>query len=309
MIRHLPLRLAASLLTLAVVLQPAARATAAPAAKAPPAAAAGATVRLPHVSIRSVGTGSPVVLIPGLSSPAAVWDATVAQLSPRHRVIVVQVNGFGGDAPGANLSPGILDGVVADLHGYLARETLTKVALVGHSMGGLLALKTALAHPGDVGRIMIVDSLPFYGRLFGPQMTVAAIEPRARAMRDMMVARYGKPADLAADSALAAQMAATPAARDAVAAWVAKADMRVSGQAMYEDLTTDVSADLPRITAPVTLVVPYNATLPQATVDTLYRDAYKGTATLNVVEVADAAHFVMLDRPQVFARALEDFLR
>jgi pimeloyl-ACP methyl ester carboxylesterase len=219
------------------------------------------------------------------------------------------VNGFAGDDAGANLSPGILDGVVADLDGYLAREKLAKVALVGHSMGGLLAMKIALAHPGDVGRVMIVDSLPFYGRLFGPQMTVAAITPRAQAMRDMMRAQYGKPADPATGAALAASMAIKPASRAAVQAWVAKADTRVAAQAMYEDLTTDVSADLPRIAAPVTLIVPYNATVPQASVDALYRDAYKGTPKLTVVEIGDAAHFVMLDQPEAFAQAVDAFLR
>lgn len=302
MIGQLRLRLAASLLTLGIVLHPGT-------GHCQASASAAAATRLPHISIRSVGTGSPVVLIPGLSSPAAVWDATVAQLAPHRRVIVVQVNGFGGDDAGANLSPGILDGVVADLHGYLARQTLAGVPVVGHSMGGLLAMKFALAHPADVSRIMIVDSLPFYGRLFGPGMTSALIEPRARMMRDAMTARFGQPVDPAAAEALANQMALKPDSRTRVKAWMAKADARVGAQAMYEDLTTDVTADLPRIAAPMTLVVPYNAMLPQAQVDALYRDAYKGTRALSVVEIGDAAHFVMLDQPAAFAKAVDDFLR
>ena len=76
--------------------------------------------RLPHISIQEIGKGSPVVLIPGLSSPRAVWDGVAPALARDHRVILVQVNGFGGDDPGANLKPGILDGIVADLHGWLA---------------------------------------------------------------------------------------------------------------------------------------------------------------------------------------------
>ncbi|MBI0473956.1 alpha/beta hydrolase [Sphingomonas sp. MA1305] len=302
MMSHLPLRIAASLLTLGVVLHPAA-------GHGQTAATAGGATHLPHISVRSAGTGSPVLLIPGLSSPAAVWDASVAQLAPHHRVITVQVNGFAGDAPGANLSPGILAGVVADLHGYLAAQKLAGVPVVGHSMGGLLAMQFALAHPGDVGRIMIVDSLPFYGRLFGPTMTPAMIEPRAKMMREAMAARYGKPADPAATAALANQMALKPESRAKVTAWVGQADARVGAQAMYEDLTTDLTADLPKLRAPVTLVVPYNAMLPQAQVDALYRGAYAGTPTLSVVEIGDAAHFVMLDQPEAFAKALDDFLR
>ena len=88
-----------------------------------------------------------------------------------------------------------------------------------------------------------------------------------------------------------------------------KADPRVTGQAMYEDLTTDVTADLPRIAVTVTLVVPYKDAASQAKADALYRDAYTGAPHLTVVEVADSAHFVMLDQPAAFTAALATFLR
>ena len=61
--------------------------------------------RLPHISIVSEGSGSPVVLIPGLSTPRAVWDGVAAELAKSHRVILVQVNGFAGDDPGRRSLP------------------------------------------------------------------------------------------------------------------------------------------------------------------------------------------------------------
>lgn len=312
MISHLPLRLAASALTLAVVLQaPAARCQ----AHVPMSVMSSLRVMSPaatteHVTIVDLlGSGSPVVLIPGLSSPRETWDGVAQTLSSGHRVIVVQVNGFAGDDPHGNLKPGILDGVVADLHAYLAHEKLAGTAVVGHSLGGLVALKLALAHPGDAGRLMIVDALPFYGRLFGPAVTPAMLEPRGAAMRDAIAATYGKPADEAAAQKVADGLALKPASRAAVKGWAMKADPRVTGQAMYEDLTTDVTADLPRIAVPVTLVVPYKDAASQAKADALYRDAYTGAAQLTVVEVADSAHFVMLDQPAAFSAALAAFLR
>ena len=304
MISHLPLRLAASALSLAVALHPAAGRCQTPA----PASAAAPAVQMDHISITTVGKGSPVVLIPGLSSPRATWDGIVPALTKTHRVHLVQVNGFAGEAPRANLSPGMLDGVVVALHADLARERIQGAAVVGHSMGGLLALKLAIAHPGDAGRVMIVDALPFYGRLFGAGLTPAMLEPRAAMMRDAMKAGYGKPADPAATEAVVNGMALKPDSRAKVRTWVAAADQRVSAQAMYEDLTTDVTADLPGIAVPVTLVVPYSDRLPQAQVDALYRAAYQGTPKLTAVEVADAAHFVMLDQPDAFATALAAFL-
>eukprot|EP01035_Chromulina_nebulosa_P061256 gene61256-83791_t len=123
---------------------------AAPAARSAAVATPAPEQRMDHISIVALGSGSPVILIPGLASPRAVWDGVASDLARTHRVILVQVNGFGGDDPGANLKPGILDGIVADLHAYQAKNALTGAAMVGHSMGGLVGMMLARAHPGDV---------------------------------------------------------------------------------------------------------------------------------------------------------------
>jgi hypothetical protein len=69
--------------------------------------AASSTRLMDHITVKLMGTtGSPVFLIPGLSSPRAVWDGIAPELAKSHRAYLVQVNGFGGDAPGANLNPG-----------------------------------------------------------------------------------------------------------------------------------------------------------------------------------------------------------
>src|SRR4051812_41625505 len=101
-------------------------------AHAAPAAVAERRTQLPtialvttHISIMVTGAGSPVFLIPGLSSPREVWDGVVPDLAKNHTVYLVQVNGFGaGDSPGANLQPGVLDAVVSDLNNYIVGEKI-----------------------------------------------------------------------------------------------------------------------------------------------------------------------------------------
>lgn len=308
MISHLPLRLAASAITLAVVAGPTAgRCQPVPAATIQPVA-----VQMEHISVVGVGHGSPVVLIPGLASPRETWAGVVPALARNHRVLLVQVNGFGGDAPGGNLKPGILDGVVADLHAYLLREKLAGAAVVGHSLGGLVALKLAIAHPGDAGRTMIVDSLPFFAVLMAPpgvDPTPAMVEPRARIMRDKVAAAYGRPTDPAAVEAQVRGLALTPAAQEKMRRWAAAADARVTGEAMYEDLITDMRPDLARIATPITLVYPQNSAGPgKEMVDAFYRKQYATAQHVTYVPVADSAHFVMLDQPRAFAGALDRFL-
>ena len=135
------------------------------------------------------------------------------------------------------------------------------VKVVGHSMGGLVALMLAKAHPGDTAAVMTVDALPYVGDIFAPGATVAQLEPQAKAMRDQMVAGFDKPNP--AKAAIARGMALTPAAQEKVAGWMAKADSRVSGEALYEDLTTDLRPDMASIATPITLVMPYSAAMPK----------------------------------------------
>jgi pimeloyl-ACP methyl ester carboxylesterase len=263
---------------------------------------------LPHISIVSEGSGSPVVLIPGLSTPRAVWDGVAPGLAKTHRVILVQINGFAGDDPGANLEPGVIAGAVGDLHAYLAANKLGPARIVGHSLGGLAALELAKAHPEDASALMIVDSLPYVGDIFVPNAAVAQLEPQAKAMRDQMVASFGKN-DPSTAARTASGMALTPAAQAKVASWIEKADSRVSGEAMYEDLTTDLRPDMAAIATPITLVFPYSQAMPKEKAEPFYRGEYAKAPKVTFAPVADSAHFVMLDEPRAFAAALADFAK
>jgi len=302
------LNLLFALASLPFVLQPGVGRCDTPAPR-PAAATAAPEERMDHISVTSVGTGSAVILIPGLSTPRAVWDGVASDLAKTHRVILVQVNGFGGDAPGGNLAPGILDGMVAELDRYIVREKLGQPMIIGHSMGGLAALLYARAHPDHVARVMVVDALPFIGQLFAPGATVPLIEPQARAMRDQMKASYGTPTNPAFAEGTANNLALKPDSRARVKSWVIAADVRVSAQAFYEDMTTDLRGDMAKITTPITMLYPWNEVAPsKAKADQLYHDAYAAAPNVSYVDIGDSAHFIMLDQPAAFQAALTGFV-
>ena len=269
--------------------------------------------RLPHISVTTMGNkGSPVVLIPGLASPRAVWDGIAPKLAADHRVYLVQVNGFAGDDPGENLSPGLIDGVVADIDSYVARHKLVGAAAIGHSMGGLIGLKLAKAHPGDLARLMIVDSIPYFGVLMAPPgmaVTVAMVEPQAKLMRDKIAASYGKPADPAAIDAQTRGLALKPESIAKMKGWAAAADPRVTANGLYDDLTTDLRGDIASIKTPMTVLYPWNSQGPgEAMTGAFYRAQYAAAPSASFVAIPDAAHFVMLDQPAAFEAAVTAFL-
>lgn len=274
----------------------------------PTARQAPAEQRLAHISIIAVGNGNPIVLIPGLGSPRTVWGPLVPRLARTHRLILVQVNGFGASEPGANLGPGVLDGIVADLHDFLECQRFGAVPVIGHSMGGLAALKLANAHPQDVKRLMIVDALPFFGALVDEQTTVDAMRPMAQMMQRKVASTYGQPADRAAAEANVKGLTLKPGNVAKMVGWSIAADPRVTGELLFEDLTTDVRPDLAQLKAPTTLLYPYATAADQAKTLAFYKRQYALAPTIHFTGVAQSAHMVMLDQPQRFAAAVERFV-
>lgn len=277
------------------------------------AAAAAVPIAAPasdRIAITVAGKGPDVILIPGLASSAHVWDATVAHLSATHRVHVVQVAGFAGAAPGSNATGPMLEPTVAALHDYIAANHLQGAAVIGHSLGGLMAMRLGIAHPGDAGRIMIVDSLPYAGMMFGPAATPAVVEPQVRAMRDQLVAGTQEAYAAAEPQQMARLIKSHGAEADAAVAAASASDRRVVANALYDDMTTDVRPDLARITAPVTILYPWDATTgaPQQMFDALYTGAFAPLRHGKVERIDGSYHFIMIDQPVVFLQKVDAFL-
>lgn len=267
------------------------------------AAPAASEQRLNRITIRSAGEGPVVVLIPGLASPPAVYDDVVARIGGNHRVILVQVNGFAGSPAGTASLDGLLPGVVDELAGWLAANKIERPAVVGHSMGGLMALMLAKQHPSAAGKLLVVDALPFYGMLMGPTATPDAIRPLVEQMRAGLVSGTSPPQ-------VPPHMSNSEAGKAKILEWLKSSDPKTVGEALVEDATTDFRPELPAL-ADVPVTVLYAAPTPEfkPMADALYRDAYKSLPGAKLVAVENSEHFIMLDQPQRFAAQVEAFLR
>jgi pimeloyl-ACP methyl ester carboxylesterase len=105
-------------------------------------------------------------------------------------------------------------------------------------------------------------------------------------------------------------MASTPQSRIAVANLTANADQRVSAQMFYENSITDMRPDLPKITAPVTLLYAHDASLmPAEAVKNTFEPQFAGIARFTAQRVDNSRHFIMLDQPAVFQDAVHAFLK
>jgi pimeloyl-ACP methyl ester carboxylesterase len=103
------------------------------------------------------GSGSPIVMLHGLSGHARTWDHTAAALSDRYHVLALDQRGHGDSdwAPQYGLGP-----MANDLLGFIDALNLDEVTLIGLSMGGLVSFVFAAAHPDRVARMVIMDIGP-----------------------------------------------------------------------------------------------------------------------------------------------------
>ena len=262
-----------------------------------------------HFTVTTQGSGPDVILIPGLASPRDVYAHEAALLAPHYRLHLVQVNGFGTQPAGANAKGPVLQPVVDELHAYIVAEHLQHPAIIGHSLGGLAALMVAIQHPADVGKVLVVDSLPFIGLLYSPNATVAASQTMAATMRDRMMAE--SQAEYAAqESTVMARLVKSPGQLSIATGWAAASDRSVVARAMYDNFTTDIRPELGRIKVTVTVLYPFAPVMgAQDKVHELYAQAYAGLSQAKLVQVDASYHFIMLDQPDAFHRAVLAFLQ
>src|SRR5215210_4068912 len=110
-------------------------------------------------SVMVQGSGPDVILIPGLTGSREVWKGTVAAV-PGYRYHLVQVAGFAGTPPRGNAQGNVVAPLAEEIARYIRSRGLRQPAIVGHSMGGTVAMMVAARHPSLAGKVMVVDMLP-----------------------------------------------------------------------------------------------------------------------------------------------------
>lgn len=103
------------------------------------------------------GKGPALVLIHGVGMNGAIWQPQMAALAAGHDVIALDMPGHGGSLLPPD--PPTLDDYADAVIGLLDALGIETAALVGHSMGALVATHTALAHPDRVSRLIAMNAV------------------------------------------------------------------------------------------------------------------------------------------------------
>ncbi len=273
-------------------------------------AQAASTGRPGHVQVEVLGQGRPVLMIPGLNSAASVWRDTCLALRDV-QCHLVQLPGFAGAAPATPVPSPFLPAMRDELLAYVRAQKLDAPAVIGHSLGGVLALQMAISAPQAVGPLVIVDALPFYAGIQNPAATAASVQPLATQMRQQMLALDAPTYQKQAEAALAG-MSNQPDRLATLQHWGRSSDRRTTAEAMYSLMVHDLRTDVAAIRSP-TLVLgawaayaSFGAT--EASTRGIFQAQYAALPDARIAMSAAGYHFLMWDDPQWLREQVQGFL-
>jgi pimeloyl-ACP methyl ester carboxylesterase len=206
-------------------------------------------VRLFYVLAGPAGAVPPLVFLHGLGGSGSTWQTVLADLAARHRVCALDLPGHGvSDKP----APATADYSVAGLARAVAQALdllgLGQAALVGHSLGGAVAMQVALDRPAAVSRLVLVDSAGL-GDEINPALLdrVEAAPSRAEARRLLELFFYDDRHVLESAIEEMYQQFCSPGAHDAIRAAAAASFTRAGQQ-------TDLPGRMRELQQPVLLL-------------------------------------------------------
>lgn len=261
-----------------------------------------------QVAVSGNPHGAPVILIPGLASSGAVWDGTVARYCGARQCHVLTLAGFAGVPPVAGP---LLSAAENQLSAYIAAHKLERPVVIGHSLGGFLALKLAADHPDQVGRLVVVDAVPALAAATQMQgMNAEQVRQAGEGMRKALLAQDAASARAGNEQAVRGMVTRLEDA-ERIMAWGAQSDRVTVVNAMADMMGDDMREQVGRIKAP-TLVLgswaAYKDFVPKAAFEQNYRNQYARLSGVQVDVAESARHFIMVDDPAWMYDRIDHFL-
>lgn len=266
------------------------------------------TIILSHISfgqtaleIEKQGKGSPILFLPGFTSPGSVWDETIKHLSQPGQVHVASYAGFNGLDP---IGTPWYEPIKQELIDYIQKQKLSDWTIVGHSMGGNLALDLAAELKNQVSGLILVDAIPCMRELMMPNVPASALQydsPYNQQMLDMNDDAFYQYCVNIAEN-----MTNDQEKKKDLVSWSLQADRETLVYGYTDLLKLDLRPLLSELEIE-TLII--GATWPNPEViKKNFEKQYAPLKNKTITLADDSKHFVMFDQPTWFYQQVNQYL-
>lgn len=254
------------------------------------------------VRIAKSGKGTPVILLPGFITPGSMWDETVKNLNGKYESHQVSYAGFNGIDP---IQMPWYDAVKKELIAYVKSNNLTHLILIGHSMGGNLAVDLAAELGDSVDRVIIVDALACMREIMMPGVPSDALQYESPYNKQMLEASdeaFQKTATMMAQG-----MTTVTEKQEQIKLWILEADRKTFVYGYTDLLKLDLRPTLSSIKVPVLIL---GAPFPtKEIVVPNYEKQYANLLNKTITIAPAGRHFIMFDQPEWLYSQINSFLK
>lgn len=251
--------------------------------------------------VQKTGKGEQsIIFIPGFASSGEVWNETITKFENEYICYSLTMSGFAGAEPQINPN---FKNWVNSISEFIKDNKINKPILIGHSMGGGLALSVASDYPNLISKIIVVDGLPCLQSLSNPSFKSKEENDCSSTVNQMMgmtneqfyqMQKISIPR-LLEDSTM----------HEKVLSWSVKSDRKTFAQMYCDFWNTDLREKIKSIECPsLILLESYFVNLKPS-----IEEQYKNLKNVDLQFANKGLHFIMFDDKEWYFRQLTNNLK
>jgi pimeloyl-ACP methyl ester carboxylesterase len=241
-----------------------------------------------------------IIFIPGFASSGDVWNETKATFEKDFTCYTFTMAGFAGVKPQPNPS---FKNWEDEIVNYIKANKIEKPIVVGHSMGGGLALAIAADYPELISKIIVVDALPCLGALMDPSFKSKENNDCSTMVSQMTALSDTQFADM--QKKTMPRLLEDTSKLDMVVDWSLKSDRKTFAEMYCDFSNTDLRDKIAAIKCPsLILLESYFVNLKPA-IDAQYKNLKTG----NFQYANKGLHFIMYDDKAWYLTQIGNFIK
>nr|WP_315241206.1 alpha/beta hydrolase [uncultured Flavobacterium sp.] len=241
-----------------------------------------------------------ILFISGFASSGEVWNETKTAFEKDFTCYTFTMAGFAGVKPQLNPS---FENWKTQIANYIQNNKIEKPIIIGHSMGGGLALALAADYPELIGKIVVVDALPCLAALSDPSFKSKENNDCSSIINQMAAMNETQFYEMQKQTMPRLLQDATKL--ELVVGWSVKSDRTTFGQMYCDFFNTDLRNRIAQIKCPSLILLESYFINLKPTID----EQYKNLKTADFKYANKGLHFIMYDVTAWYLEQLNHFLK
>ena len=241
-----------------------------------------------------------IIFIPGFASSAEVWNETKSNFEKDFTCYTLTMAGFAGVKPQPNAT---FENWKTEIANYIKTNKIEKTIIIGHSMGGGLALAIAADYPELIGKIVVVDALPSLSALMDPSFKSKENNDCTPMVNQITAMSDSQFYDMQKMSI--PRLVENISKQDLIIDWSVKSDRKTFAEMYCDFSNTDLRNKISTIKCPALILLEsYFVNLKPA-----IEAQYKNLKTANLQYANKGLHFIMYDDTEWYLQQLNNFIK